>query len=71
LLEVFLVFFIIYLRAYRYAHENGCSWFSDTCASAARGGSLACLTYAHENGCDWDILTTYAAAETGKMDCLR
>ena len=41
----------------RYAHEHGCEWESDTCASAALGGHVEVLRYANEHGCPWDLWT--------------
>ena len=32
---------------FRYAHENGCDWWSSTCWYAALGGHLDCLKYVH------------------------
>ena len=60
-----------YLGLIRYAHEYGCSWDSNTCASAAENGHLDCLKYLHENGCNWNSSTCRNAARNGHLDCLK
>ena len=60
-----------YLNLMKYLHENGCSWYSDTCSWAALNGNLDCLKYAHENGCNWNSSTCYWAAVNGHLDCLK
>jgi hypothetical protein len=40
------------------------------CASAAAGGSLACLKFLHENGCVWSYSTCRKAAKKGHLECL-
>jgi hypothetical protein len=60
-----------FVYALRYAHENGCPWYEDTCSAAAREGHFNCLQYAHENGCQWDEDTCSAAAREGHFNCLQ
>ena len=59
------------LECLKYAHENGCPWDEETCASAAEKGKLECLKYAHENGCPWDEDTCEFAAAKGDLECLK
>ena len=37
-----------------FAHEHGCPWDVNTCASAVFGEQLHCLQYAREHGCPWE-----------------
>ena len=54
-----------------YLYEKGYKCTSDTCASAASGGSLECLKFLHEKGCGWDNKTCKSAAGGGYLECLR
>ena len=45
-------------------------WSVWTCADAALGGHLECLTYAHEEGCPWHDATCSFAALGGHLECL-
>jgi hypothetical protein len=38
----------------KWARENDCPWYKDTCSSAAEGGQLDVLKWARENACPWD-----------------
>jgi hypothetical protein len=57
-----------YLNCLKYAHNNGCKWNSNACASAALNGHFFCLKYAHENGCSWDEYTCSYAAKNGHLE---
>ena len=43
-----------HLDCLQYAHEHGCPWDVNTCASAVFGEQLHCLQYAREHGCPWE-----------------
>jgi len=51
--------------AARFSWEDGLAFLlankfpcdESTCAQAAKGGSLRCLTYARDRGCPWDVRT--------------
>ena len=59
------------LSLLKWARENGCPWYENTCSIAALNGYLYCLQWARENGCPWNEWTCSNAALNGHLDCLQ
>ena len=45
--------FLAHLHVLKWARENGCEWYSCTCAYAAENGHLEVLQWAKNNGCPY------------------
>ena len=55
----------------KWARQNGCPWYENTCEATARGGHLEVLKWARQNGCPWDEETCADAAEGGHLEVLK
>ena len=52
----------------KWARENDCPWFADTCSGAALNGHLEIVKWARENGAPWDESTRRLAASKGYVE---